>query len=48
MKLAKRLALKTSPEISNKDLRALVEAHFAAVKGCLVAETGKVVRQEVN
>jgi hypothetical protein len=48
MKLAKRFTLKTSPQIGNQDLRALVKAHSTAVKGCLVAETGKIVGEEVD
>lgn len=48
MKLAKRFTLKTSPQIGNQDLRALVEPHCAAVKGCFVTEARKVLCEQVH
>lgn len=47
MKLAKRFPFKTSPQISHKNLRSLVEPHSAAVKGCFVAEAGEILGQVV-
>jgi hypothetical protein len=48
IELAISLAIKCRPQVCNKDLRSLQEAHFLALKCALVSEAWELLSEQVD